>query len=953
MARHGRDPAQFAHVQLDAGAHFWQRFRYAVTQLPLKGNPYLERFMTGGVADLEHAHPYLRPGSFEQLRALADRVEVVTAELETVAAGPPGRFSKLNLSDVFEYASAAHTEDLLRALYRTMRPGGRLAYWSLLVDRTRPPSLDALFPVAHRHRRRAVAARPLVVLPPLPSRRSLPGHALCRHAPRPMMPCSSLIRGRWAAFALLLLALAAGLPFAARALVPDNSLRVWFVDGDPALAAYEAFHDAFGNDEVILIGYRPPGGALQPDALDRLDTLAARLDQIRGVDGVYSAANAEDVVRYGSAWRVAPLRRHVLDEAFGDDDDVAAALLASPLIRDRFVSADGRTALVWVQMEAAPDFDQRRDAIVAAVRAEASRTLGPEAAHLGGVGVIYAALNAATQRDFGVFMGACTVLLFGLLGLAFGRVLPALYALGSVAAAVVLTLAVAGLMGRPLNAVTVVVPTLVVVLGVAGAVHVLTQHALAARRRPALGRPPLSRRALAAEALRRTVRPCAYAALTTAAGFLALVPAPVAALREFGVLAAVGIAATFACTFGFGAVVLPLLDASRYRLVADGQIRRALEKLFAAIWNRPGRFAWPMLGIVAVGLAGAAQMRADTYTLGYLPDDDAAVRDHAFLEEAWGDYATVDLLVRPAEGRDVLDPALLKATVAFADAVAAEPEVRAAFGLHTLLARYSAVRLADSSAIFSRPDEIRYVVRQLEEGHSADLRRLVTPDYRLGRLVLTGEMRSARELGLLLGRVDEIAAAHFEGLAEVEPAGYPPLYVRIVERVTTAQTTSFVTALLLVFGLLALVLRDLRLALVAMPANLFPVLVVFGTMGWLGIPLDVATATVAAIVLGIAVDDTIHLLVHVRMGLAEHGPREALLRSARGAGRSVVVTSLVLALGFSVLLFASVQTVFAFGLLTALAALGALVGDLVLLPLALRLAYGASVSGSSTDPVRR
>ena len=145
MARHGRDPAQFAHVQLDAGAHFWQRFRYAFTQLPLKGNPYLERFMTGGVADLEHAHPYLRPGSFAPLRALADRVEVVTAELETVAAGPPRRFSKLNLSDVFEYASAAHTEELLRALYRTMRPGGRLAYWSLLVDRTRPPSLDALF----------------------------------------------------------------------------------------------------------------------------------------------------------------------------------------------------------------------------------------------------------------------------------------------------------------------------------------------------------------------------------------------------------------------------------------------------------------------------------------------------------------------------------------------------------------------------------------------------------------------------------------------------------------------------------------------------------------------------------------------------------------------------------------------------------------------------------------
>ena len=145
MARHGRDPAQFAHVRVDAGAHFWRRFRYAFTRLPLKGNAYLERFMTGGVADLRRAHPYLRPENFERLRALADRVEVVTAELEALATAAAGRFSKANLSDVFEYASAAHTEHLLRALHGALRPGGRLAYWSLLVDRSRPASLAALF----------------------------------------------------------------------------------------------------------------------------------------------------------------------------------------------------------------------------------------------------------------------------------------------------------------------------------------------------------------------------------------------------------------------------------------------------------------------------------------------------------------------------------------------------------------------------------------------------------------------------------------------------------------------------------------------------------------------------------------------------------------------------------------------------------------------------------------
>lgn len=149
MGRNGRDPAQFAHVEVDAGEHFLRRFRYAFTSLPLKGNFYLERFMTGGVASLERAHPYLRPAHYERLRALSGRVRTVTDELETfVDRCAPGAFSKANLSDIFEYASPEHAAHLFEALYRIMRPGGRLAYWSLLVDRSRPPHLDERF-VSH------------------------------------------------------------------------------------------------------------------------------------------------------------------------------------------------------------------------------------------------------------------------------------------------------------------------------------------------------------------------------------------------------------------------------------------------------------------------------------------------------------------------------------------------------------------------------------------------------------------------------------------------------------------------------------------------------------------------------------------------------------------------------------------------------------------------------------
>lgn len=147
MARHGRDAAQFAYVEIDAGMYFYQRFKYAFTHLPLRENFYLAYFMTGDFLDLEHVHPYLQRANFDLLKARVDRIQVVTASMESFLSSCADRtFSKANLSNMMEYLSPAHFATLLTQLHRVFRKGGRLAYWSLLVDRTRPAALN------HRYR---------------------------------------------------------------------------------------------------------------------------------------------------------------------------------------------------------------------------------------------------------------------------------------------------------------------------------------------------------------------------------------------------------------------------------------------------------------------------------------------------------------------------------------------------------------------------------------------------------------------------------------------------------------------------------------------------------------------------------------------------------------------------------------------------------------------------------
>ena len=153
LARHGRDPAQFKYVgEMDVGKYFLNRLRYAFTHIPMRGNFYMEFFLTSRYRDLEQGPPYLQPTFFNRLKGLIDRVTVVHGELERyLYSVPKHMFSKANLSDIFEYTSEEQTEKLLTVMAQRFRPHGRLAYWNLLVSRSRPESLkDQLIPLSEK-----------------------------------------------------------------------------------------------------------------------------------------------------------------------------------------------------------------------------------------------------------------------------------------------------------------------------------------------------------------------------------------------------------------------------------------------------------------------------------------------------------------------------------------------------------------------------------------------------------------------------------------------------------------------------------------------------------------------------------------------------------------------------------------------------------------------------------
>jgi predicted RND superfamily exporter protein len=753
-----------------------------------------------------------------------------------------------------------------------------------------------------------------------------------------------LIRWRWATAISLFLLVAFLTPGLQTALVPDNALTVWFLESDPKLQNYKRFQRSFGNDEVILLQVHESRGLFNEDALTRMRRLVGLLEAVDGIERVHSVFSLKNVViRDGG-----PTFEPAIPESLPDDlDSLKSQILNNSLALDRLINADGTRAMLWVQMEVMADIDVKRDAIITEVRDIADMVMGDLPHPMGGVGVIYSGLNVLTQHDFSLFVGIGYLLMFVSLWWVFRNIRLVLAVMGVIVMATVGALGIYGLMGYQINMFTIVLPILIIVLGIADAIHI--PSAFVQELRSAGDR---SREQIILGTLKRTLLPCLFTTLTTMAGFLALTSSPMAVIRHLGTYAAIGVGIAFAASV---TLMIPTLFAipQNARLPEHRRLNRFLDSARGLLLRYPLPIAVVSGLLCALGVLGASRVVSDTYTIGYLPDHHQVVRDHRALESGWGDYSPLEFMVIPQDGLTVEHPRILAGTERFVAAASSLPHIRKGFGLHTVY-RHIASKV-DPDLPADLPISSQHVAeigrfrdkqafhwdRNSPAYHDNFLAPLMTEDGSLGRLTLIGSMLSAAELERLLADLEPLARNAMDGAATLEPSGYPPLYVTIINYVMTSQKRSFFIALGLIFLLMLLWLRSFRLALVSLIPNVFPVLVMLGVMGVLNVHLDIGTATVAAIVLGVAIDDTVHFLHHWRDAeKAGSNWQEAVEHTFRRAGVPAVITTALLLVGYSVLMLADLATVFYFGLLTTVAAVATLFADLLILPLLLRLFGG-------------
>jgi len=708
---------------------------------------------------------------------------------------------------------------------------------------------------------------------------------------------------------------------------------------------YADFKAIFGNDEDLLLTLTHPR-LLEPEGLRLVDALTRTIAGWDGVRRVWSPVTVEELVPGETGAEPRPL----LAPPWNVPEAAARARLAferNPDFTGWIVSPDRRTAGFVVQLEERPGDDTYRARLIAELRGLATRYAGGDVSlHLTGVPVQKHDVSAYVDRDQRLLLPLAIVVLGVTLAAFFRDWSGVAVPLGVAAATVIWTIGAYAWSGHALNAITSLLPAVLLVVALAASVHVY-QAWHAGHGPPGAGGPalPAGRTDGGVDRIERALRamlavavPATLCAVTTAQGFLSLAVSEIPAVRQFGLFAALGVAVAFLVGMTAVPAVLSFLppppgaprEEHRFTL-------RLLDTTSRLATTRPWLVLAVFSAITAVAAAGIPLIRANTDLVGFLRADAPLRRDTAFVDGAFGGTLPLDFVLRRRDGRplDSLDGA--RRLAALEDSIRAQPGVATVTSVLALVRQvHRAETRGTTLALPGDERQLRAAFDLLDASGHDLVRRFAAPDLRTLRLAVRLRSAGTAESARLVAAIRHDARRILGREYALVPTGALYHVIHDSSRLVREQVTSFATAIVLVVLAIGLLLRSLSLTMVALVPNVMPIVWTGGLMGWAGIELSTGTAMIASAVLGLVVDDTIHYLSYYRRVYAGDAVT-AIQRTTRAVGAPVTVASVSLILGFWVGAFGSFAPTVHFSLLTGLTMITGVVCDLLVLPAALVL----------------
>jgi predicted RND superfamily exporter protein len=696
-------------------------------------------------------------------------------------------------------------------------------------------------------------------------------------------------------------------------------------------------------DQILLLVSSRPGGppVASPAGFRFLRRTDAELRKLPGVSapGVHSLSDMVEPPPLGKLQIVTPL-----DEIPGDPAAFAALLARIrriPVAAGLFLSRDGRAAPFYIPIAEGAD---RREVIRDLESWRAARAAAPFELRITGPAAAEAVLGEAVLRDLTRLVPVMAAALALLLGIALRTPVGVIAPLAQVLATLLWTLGLMGWAGVPVTLVTTILPVLLMAMSMTDEIHLheRIQHRLAGIPREV----PARERLLAATggSFADIASPLILTSLTTAAGSYSFLGAAMAPLRDLGLFAGSGLLLAMLFTFGLVPALIAVLPPRWAERRSRERPRRDLE-LERRFSGRARAFALTGAALLLLAVPGLFLLRVqDSWIDNFDPRSPLAAAERIFNRSLWGSYRFDVVFTGPE--REFFWTAPGAALLEDFDRLArSAPHVGGWLGPLQFL-EVGARAQGNEPPVSRLPPVSLKGCGQIIEilAVRIGLRQYLTADRSAARVRLfvpSADYARGRELGAWLERrLPALAARHG---ARVHVSGDVPVGLAVVGSIVGNQLSSIGWTAATIALMLLAAFRSPRWTAVLMAPVLAATLLLFGALGYAGVPLGIATSMFAALTLGAGVDFALHYVHAYRRERRAGRPHdEAVLATLRTAGRGVLWNAVVLACGFSVLAVSAIKPNASLGLLLAAAMLVSYATTVGLLPEILRRWGGTS-----------
>lgn len=715
----------------------------------------------------------------------------------------------------------------------------------------------------------------------------------------------------------------------------DANYRIWFEEDDPYLASYDKFIREFGNDDTFVVAFEDEKGILRKPAVESIQRLTEQLWKVQGVIRVDSLSNfqATRAVESGiSVEDLFPTDKPIDDERLRSATDY---INKEPLIIGALISTNRQVAVIRGKF--APNLVVK--ILPADVYKQLSKILADESKisgykyHIAGGPITDEAFDQVAQTDVGRLMPILLLVMIIILGVMFFSVWAMVIPLLIGIATILVTMGINGLLDFKLNAVTASSPQLLLGMTVATVMHLLSTFLDAKAKN--MSSPDAAR-----YALEDNLVPIILTNIATALGFASFMVGNVVPITRLGFVACVG------------SVVLTMLSLTVVPALLSfypKHARRSLSVRFdlSGLFQRMGAFAVANAKkVILVWVAATAlfalfvpQLVVDSNPVLYFKTGYWFRDAINFVETRGSGGAVYEIVVRGKGNDSVKTVEYMKDLDKFSRYLETEApgNFRNVYSLSTIVRNINRSMHADDPAFHVVPDKSEEIAQylllySLSVPVGQDINDRMNIASSASRITVVRPLVSTQ---VSRGNIDKISAWAKQNLthATIEFTGRDVLYTNMGNNITQSLISSLGFDVLTILPLLFLMFRTFTATVVSVFANVGPLIMVLGMMGAFGIMLDVGTLMVAALGLGIAIDDTVHLLSHYFKYRREgRPPDKSAIDTMAHIGTPAAATTLTLMCSFLVFLGADFQPNVYFGILISMVIVLALAADLSLTP---------------------